>query len=387
MPETYDRDAAEPLDLTILLPSYNEQEAIVPVIQEVRESLREWPGRWEILVVDDASTDQTARRAAEQGVRVIRRPENGGSGASRKTGTRAARGRLVAMLDADGTYVPSYLPQLLSYFPEYDQVNGARTSEQGTLKALRFSAKLLIRKLAEWISGKRIPDLNTGMKIYKRDLMLRYLWCMPDGFSCVTSMTLAFLCNGHPVKYVAVDYRKRIGKSKFHPVKDAAKYASTMVRIIMYFRPLRVFFPLSLIVIGLAMLSTVYHSLHKRHLGIEDTEVILSVTALVVLVIGLLADLIVAQRRDIGESVVADTTLDDLIRLEGMAGSSPSSSSGAQPATYRGPEAAPAAPASPLQLQVFVGPNGEARAGASRDASTAPASPAPPQAPAPAPAH
>ena len=317
MPETYDRDAAEPLDLTILLPSYNEQEAIVPVIQEVREALREWPGRWEILVVDDASTDQTARRAAEQGVRVIRRPENGGSGASRKTGTRAARGRLVAMLDADGTYVPSYLPQILSYFPDYDQVNGARTSEQGTLKALRFSAKLLIRKLAEWISGKRIPDLNTGMKIYKRDLMLRYLWCMPDGFSCVTSMSLAFLCNGHPVKYVSVDYRKRIGESKFHPVKDAAKYASTVLRIIMYFRPLRVFFPLSLIVIGLAMLSTLYHSLHRGHLALEDTEVILAVTALMVLVIGLLADLIVAQRRDIGEAVIADHSADESIRSAG----------------------------------------------------------------------
>jgi glycosyltransferase involved in cell wall biosynthesis len=382
MPERYDQSE---LDLTVLLPSYNEQEAIVPVIQEIRQSLRDWPGTWEILVVDDASADQTAQRARAQNVRVIRRPENGGSGASRKTGTRAARGKLIAMLDADGTYVPSYLPQLLSYFPDYDQVNGARTSEQGTLKALRFSAKLLIRKLAEWISGKRIPDLNTGMKVYKRDLMLRYLWCMPDGFSCVTSMTLAFLCNGHPVKYVSVDYRKRIGKSKFHPVKDAAKYASTMVRIIMYFRPLRVFFPMSLFVIGVAMLTTVYHSMHKHHLGIEDTEVILSVTALVVLVIGLLADLIVAQRRDIGESVVADTTLDDLIRLEGMAGSSPSSS-GAQPATYRGPDPTPA-PASPLQLQVFVGPNGEARAGASRDASTAPASPAPPPAPAPAPAH
>jgi polyisoprenyl-phosphate glycosyltransferase len=359
MPEVYDRHA-DSLDLTILLPSYNEQEAIAPVIREVRDSLREWPGRWEILVVDDASTDQTARRAAEQGVRVIRRPENGGSGASRKTGTRAARGRLVAMLDADGTYVPSYLPQLLSYFPDYDQVNGARTSEQGTLRALRFGAKLLIRKLAEWISGKRIPDLNTGMKVYKRDLMLRYLWCMPDGFSCVTSMTLAFLCNGHPVKYVSVDYRKRIGQSKFHPVKDAAKYFSTMVRIIMYFRPLRVFFPLALFVIAVAMLSTAYHSVRRGHLALEDTEVILSVTSLVVLVIGLLADLIVAQRRDIGEAVIADSSLDDLIRLERMAeGSAPRPS----------------------------GPNGEAREGACDDLSTAPARHAPPPAPVAAPAH
>ena len=368
MPETYDRNADD-LDLTILLPSYNEQEAIVPVIREVREALHEWPGRWEILVVDDASTDQTARRAAEQNVRVIRRPENGGSGASRKTGTRAARGRLVAMLDADGTYVPSYLPQILGYFPDYDQVNGARTSEQGTLKALRFSAKLLIRKLAEWISGKRIPDLNTGMKVYKRDLMLRYLWCMPDGFSCVTSMTLAFLCNGHPVKYVDVDYRKRIGRSKFHPVKDAAKYASTMVRIIMYFRPLRVFLPMSASLLGLAALIAAVRSLNRGYVAVDDAEVILGVTALMVLVIGLLADLIVAQRRDIGESVVADTSLDDLIRLEGTA-SSPSAT-GAQPATYHG----------------LAGSNGEGPA--ADEAGVSPAAPrhAPPPAPVPAPSH
>src|SRR5688572_22908592 len=279
MPERYD---LESLDLTVLLPSYNEQEAIVPVIDEIRQALRDWPGTWEILVVDDASADQTAARARAQGVRVIRRAENGGSGASRKTGTRAARGTLVAMLDADGTYVPSYLPQILSYFPDYDQVNGARTSEQGTLRALRFSAKLLIRKLAEWISGKKIPDLNTGMKVYKRDLMLRYLWCMPDGFSCVTSMTLAFLCNGHPVKYVSVDYRKRIGHSKFHPVKDAAKYFSTMVRIIMYFRPLRVFFPMSAILAGTAIVVAILRRAITGH-WIADTEVILAVTALMVL--------------------------------------------------------------------------------------------------------
>ena len=297
MPEVYDRRDLAELDLTVLLPSYNEEEAIGPVIREIRDALSQWPGTYEILVVDDASTDQTAQRAVAEGVRVLRRPENGGSGASRKTGTRAAKGRIVAMLDADGTYVAGDLPQLLSYFPDYDQVNGARTSEQGTHKALRFGAKLIIRKLAEFISGKRIPDLNTGMKLYKRDLMLQYLWCMPDGFSCVTSMTLAFLCNGHPVKYVSVDYRKRIGTSKFHPVKDAAKYFATMLRIIMYFRPLRVFWPLSLFVMLLTLISASYHTWNKGRLALEDADVILAVTSLMVLVIGLLADLIVAQRR------------------------------------------------------------------------------------------
>jgi glycosyltransferase involved in cell wall biosynthesis len=299
MPEVYSRDrrTGPDLDLTVLLPSYNEEEAIGPVIREIRDALREWPGTYEILVVDDASTDRTAERAVADGVRVLRRPENGGSGASRKTGTRAARGRVVAMLDADGTYVAADLPHLLTFFPDYDQVNGARTSEQGTLKALRFSAKLAIRKLAEFISGKRIPDLNTGMKLYKRDLMLQYLWCMPDGFSCVTSMTLAFLCNGHPVKYVKVDYRKRIGRSKFHPVKDAAKYFATMVRIIMYFRPLRVFWPATVVAFFLGVAGTIYHSIQHHYLRVSTGDVVFFIGSVMLLVIGLLADLIVAQRR------------------------------------------------------------------------------------------
>lgn len=356
MPERYNLDT---LDLTVLLPSFNEQEAITPVIQEIRQALRDWQGTWEILVVDDASSDQTAQRARDEGVRVIKRPENGGSGASRKTGTRAARGKLVAMLDADGTYVPSYLPQILGYFPDYDQVNGARTSEQGTLRALRFGAKLLIRKLAEWISGKRIPDLNTGMKVYKRDLMLRYLWCMPDGFSCVTSMSLAFLCNGHPVKYVDVDYRKRIGDSKFHPVKDAAKYASTVVRIIMYFRPLRVFVPLSLMLLGGALGVGIIRSVVRGRLALAETEVIFFVTSLMVLVIGLLADLIVAQRRDLGETVTSDWSTDASMRAAGEvesparpSGPNGEASAAASPADPSSPAARPARVPGPVEAAV-----------------------------------
>jgi hypothetical protein len=202
------------------------------------------------------------------------------------------------------------------------------------------------------------------MKVYKRDLMLRYLWCMPDGFSCVTSMTLAFLCNGHPVKYVNVDYRKRIGHSKFHPVKDAAKYFSTMVRIIMYFRPLRVFFPMSLVLFLAAMLVALVRSVVRGRLAIAETEVILFVTSLMVLVIGLLADLIVAQRRDIGESVTADSSLDEIIRAEGMAASETAATEMAASES-----------------------NGEARGAAFDDLSTAPARHAPPPAPVAAPVH
>jgi glycosyltransferase involved in cell wall biosynthesis len=294
------------IDLTILLPCFDEQEAVVRVIEEVRAALAAWPGRYEILVVDDASSDATAARALAAGARVIQRAERGGSGAARKTGIRAARGRLIAMLDADGTYVPAHLPELLAYLPAYDQVNGARRVEAGTLKTLRVPAKWLIRKLAEWISGKRIPDLNTGMKVFKKDVMQRYLWVVPDGFSCVSSMSLAFLCNGHAVRYVPVGYRARIGRSKFHPVTDTFQYFATVVRMVMYFRPLRVFGPLA-VGTGLVALGKGFYdwALSPKH-TFQESDVILAVAALMILVVGLLADLIVAQRRELDIAARSD---------------------------------------------------------------------------------
>jgi polyisoprenyl-phosphate glycosyltransferase len=289
-------DFRSPVDLTVLLPAWNEEPAIGPLIDEIRTVLGDWWGDWELLVVDDASTDRTAEVAEEKNARVIRRVENGGSGAARIAGILAARGRAIAMLDADGSYDPGSLPELLSHLPAYDQVNGARTSEQGTHRWLRTPAKWLIRKLAELVSGRRIPDLNTGLKVFKRDVMLRYLWAVPDGFSCVSSMTLAFLCNGQAVKFVPVRYRPRVGCSKFHPVRDTARYLLTVLRIITYFQPLRVFLPAAALLGAVATVRGSYH-LVVSELGLTDSDVVLAVASLMVFVAGLLADLIVKQRR------------------------------------------------------------------------------------------
>ena len=207
-----------PWQLSVLLPAYNERDAIQRVLGEIVEALSAESLHYEILVVDDASTDGTAELAEQFArtcwqcpVTVVRCPERRGAGAARKVGVRAARGEIVVMLDADGTYPAESIPELLRYFPAYDQVNGARTSEQGTLPWLRRPAKWFIRKLACYLTGHKIPDLNTGLKAFKRSAMLPWLWVVPDGFSCVTTMTLAFLTNGHPVKYVPTPYRPRIG--------------------------------------------------------------------------------------------------------------------------------------------------------------------------------
>jgi len=281
--------------VSVVIPVYNEEKAISGVIREVRDAMERTKKPYEIIIVDDASNDKTAEAAKAEGAHVIRRPIRGGAGASRKTGIKEAKGGIVVMLDGDGSYSPNDIPKLLECFPEYDQANGARTSEQGTLKFFRVPAKWFIRKLACYLTGVNIPDLNTGLKAFKRDIMLRYLWVISDGFSCVTTMTLAFLCNGYNVKYIPTEYRKRIGESKFHPIKDALSYLQTVVRMVMYFRPLRVFMPVSLFLFILGVGHSIYSLVATRTL--QESDIIVVMAAIIIAAIGLLADVIVAQRK------------------------------------------------------------------------------------------
>jgi len=288
--------------LSVVLPAYNEQQAIQRVLGELVEVLSDEPVRYEILVIDDASTDETAARAEEFAracwqcpIRVIRCRERRGAGAARKQGIRQARGEIIVMLDADGTYPAESIPKLLAHFPAYDQVNGARTSEQGSLPWLRRPAKWFIRKLACYLTGHRIPDLNTGLKAFRREEMLRWLWVVPDGFSCVTTMTLAFLANGYAVKYVPTPYRPRIGRSKFHPAKDTLAYLSTVLRMVLYFRPLKVFLPLSGLMIAAGMAKSVLSFTCTG--SMQESDIVIMVAGFMTCMLGLLAEVIVAHHR------------------------------------------------------------------------------------------
>jgi glycosyltransferase involved in cell wall biosynthesis len=295
-------EVSEQVHVTVLLPAFNEEDAIERVLAEIVEALADEPLRYEIVVVDDASTDRTAERAERFAlacshceVRVIRCPENRGAGAARKVGLRQAQGEIVVMLDADGSYPAEAIPDLLRWFPAYDQVNGARTSEQGTLPWLRKPAKWLIRQLASYLTGHKIPDLNTGLKAFKREAMLPWLWVVPDGFSCVTTMTLAFLTNGRAVKYVPTEYRPRIGRSKFHPIKDTLAYLSTVLRIVLYFRPLKVFLPLSGMLMSLGVIKTVFD--FRLTGSMQESDIVIFVAGFMTCMLGLLAEVIVAHHR------------------------------------------------------------------------------------------
>ena len=281
------------VDVSVVLPVFNEKGHLLTELDRIRASLEASSLTYELVVVDDGSTDGSAEQLAEvPGVRFIRFPHNRGAGSARKAGTHAARGRVVAWTDADMTYPNDRIPELVKELEGHDQVVGARTSEQGTAKALRIPAKWLIRKLAEYLSGSRIPDLNSGLRVFRRDVAAQYLHLLPAGFSCVTTITMAFLANGYSVKYVPIEYSPRAGRSKFHWWADTRRYLLQVVRLVLSYNPLRFFMPvgLTLITLGLAKLG---FDLFDKAGRVGTNTLLLFFAAFQVIAIGLLADLVV----------------------------------------------------------------------------------------------
>jgi polyisoprenyl-phosphate glycosyltransferase len=291
--------------VSIVLPCYNEQGHVAAEVERICAAMDVSGYAYELLAYDDASTDQTLARLQEIApqypkMRVVHFDRNGGSGTVRRIGTQQARGEFVVWTDADMTYPNERIPELVQILEKdhlLDQVVGARTSEQGTHKMFRVPAKWFIRKIAELLTNSTIPDLNSGLRVFRRGVALPYLRLLPPGFSCVTTITLAFLCNQHDVRYVPIEYAKRSGQSKFHFFKDAYRYILQVLRMVMYFNPLKVLMPVALFLIGLGVAKGIYDMVVHPLLFAVNTVLIL-VTGLIIASMALLADLIVRSRGD-----------------------------------------------------------------------------------------
>jgi polyisoprenyl-phosphate glycosyltransferase len=274
--------------VSVVLPVFNEEGAVVSVVSGVKAVMDKTGRDYEIIVVDDCSTDKTAAILKGLPVRVITHEANRGVGAARKTGIRAASGSIIVMIDTDGTYPADSIPQLLAYLPEYDHVVGARTSERGTVRLLRQPVKWFLFRLASYLAKSHIPDLNSGMRAFKKDIMMKYLYLIPNGFSCVSTMTLSFLNNDHRVKYVPIEYFKRNGKSKFRIVVHTRDMFFTILRMCIYFNPLRLFLPLSAVLLICGALLSFHHRMGA---------IVLFLFGVQMFTFGLLADLIVNQEK------------------------------------------------------------------------------------------
>lgn len=287
------------LDVTVVLPAFNEVGHIRQEVERISACLKETTRTFEVLVIDDGSSDGTADAVDGMPfVRLLRFPVNRGSGTARRIGTLQARGRYVVWTDADMTYPNERIGEFVDYLERTgsDQVVGARTSEEGTLKALRVPAKWAIRRLAEFLSDSKIPDLNSGLRAFRKEVARPYLGLLPPGFSCVTTITLAFLANGHRVDYLPIRYRERAGRSHFHPIKDAYRYILQVVRMVTFFEPLRVFGPVALTLLFVGTGKFVYDQFQEPF-RIAANTLLLLLGGLIIFAVGLLADLIVRTNR------------------------------------------------------------------------------------------
>ncbi|ADG87456.1 glycosyl transferase [Thermobispora bispora] len=291
--------------VTIVLPCYNEQDHVVKEVERICAAMDASGYTYELIAVDDASTDETLTRLREAAprfphMRIRAFHRNGGSGTARRIGTQEARGEIVVWTDADMSYPNERIPELVEILekdPSIDQVVGARTSEQGSHKLLRVPAKWFIRKLAEILAGEKIPDLNSGLRAFRASVARPYLRLLPPGFSCVTTITLAFLSNQHGVYYLPIEYSKRAGKSKFNFVSDAYRYILQVLRMIMYFNPLKVLMPPALALVGLGLVKGVFDVV-RYGFYLTSNTVVIFLSGLLIGSLALLADLIVRSRGD-----------------------------------------------------------------------------------------
>jgi glycosyltransferase involved in cell wall biosynthesis len=273
--------------ITLLIPAYNEERGIGPVLESVKKL--GLPG--EILVVDDGSTDRTFEVAQASGVEVIRHDVNRGYGQALKSGILASQYDIIVITDADGTYPNEEIRNLLSHIRNHDMVVGARIGENVKIPLMRKPAKKFLNILANYLAGVEIPDLNSGLRAFRKDVARQFFPILPSGFSFTTTITLAMLSNGYRVKYLPINYHQREGRSKIHPIRDTLGFTSLIVRTTLYFNPLKVFMPLAGVVALSAILLLVYSKFVLNRV-MDISVIVLLSAALQIAVIGLLADLI-----------------------------------------------------------------------------------------------
>jgi glycosyltransferase involved in cell wall biosynthesis len=244
-----------------------------------------------VIAVDDGSSDSTYGILKEKATLVLQHTQNMGYGAALKTGIRAAQYRHVAILDADGTYAEEDLLQLIHYMGDYDMVVGARVGKDIQIPWIRRPAKWILNKLANFLTETKIPDLNSGMRIFDKQVVKKFFTFLPPNFSFTTTITIAMLTNGYRVKYVPTHYKKRKGKSKIRPIQDTMNFFALIIRTALYFRPTRIFIPLSLLVIGLSLMKMILIDILLIQ-NLTDSTLLLLLTGLQIGIMGLLADLI-----------------------------------------------------------------------------------------------
>ncbi len=285
----------EPPRFSVVVPCYNEEGAVAETIDELRAALGDVEG-CELLMVNDGSSDRTGEilheLAAKPGypvIRVIDHDRNLGYGAALKTGIRRSDAPLIVITDADGTYPNHRIPGLVEEAHDADMIVGSRTGPGVTYSKIRKIPKIFLRAWVSWIAGVNVPDMNSGLRVLRREVVLKFLKVLPDTFSFTTTITLCMLCNRYRVKYIPITYNARVGNSKIKPIRDTLRFTQLILRTGMYFAPLRVLMPFS-VVLSLGFAASAAFDVYNRDL--TDKTIILLLFAMNTGLFALIADMI-----------------------------------------------------------------------------------------------
>ncbi len=281
-------------DISIVVPAYNEEKTIKRTIEDIKKSIKNLKGKIDATVIDDGSNDKTAKILSSiKGIKVIRNGENRGYGSSLKTAIKNTTSDYILIIDGDGTYPASSIPILIRYSKEYDMVVGARTGKIVKIPFFRRPAKWFLSHFAQYLTKTKIPDLNSVLRIFKRDIALRFMNLFPNGFSFTTTLTIACLTNDCKVKYVPINYYERKGKSIINPIKDFLGFTNLIFRLTIFFKPLNVFIPISAFMFVIGALKLLRDFILVGSFGLGGAMVIL--TAIQIAFLGILAELIIKR--------------------------------------------------------------------------------------------
>ena len=280
-------------NISVIVPVYNEERTIGDVIDRIKDMSDDF----EVIVIDDGSSDNSSQVAAERGVRVLRNPYNIGLGGSLKRGARESNGDILVFIDGDGQHPPEEIPKLLKDIREYNMVVGSRNISQQHYH--RGLGNWLLCWFAERITKQKIPDLTTGFRCLKKKNFMEFIHLLPNGFSSATTLTIAMMEAGLFVKFVPIENVKprNTGKSSIRFFRDGMFFSKIAVRIIMMFSPLKVFFPLSLVVGSVGLGMGLYDIITANNL--QESTVLMVILSALMFSFGVMADYLAHLRRDI----------------------------------------------------------------------------------------
>jgi glycosyltransferase involved in cell wall biosynthesis len=292
--------------VSVVVPAYNEEASVGAQVSAIRDQLSACGVSHEIIVIDDGSQDRTAEKAVQAQARVLRHPVNRGYGAAIKTGILAAKYDTIVITDADGTYPADEIPNVVGKLENADMVVGARTGNEVHIPMIRRPAKKFLGWLAAWIAGHVIPDLNSGLRAFRRECVRQYFSILSNRFSFTTTVTLAFLADDYLVLYHPINYYRRVGRSKIAP-RHFMDFTVLVLRMAMLFQPLKVFAPLAFSCGFLGLLKVFYDiaTLFPRAASFDwsllyqpalsTSAIFLLLMALQLLLIGMVADGVVRR--------------------------------------------------------------------------------------------